>query len=648
MKGQTHKTRYIAGLDGLRALAVLSVIAYHFNFSWASGGFLGVDIFFVLSGYLITSLILPDHDHPFEFSLKKFWIGRIRRLLPAAYVMIMSTFVWVVLFHRELLTTVRGDTIASIFYGSNWWFIFHKLSYFDSMGSPSPIKNLWSLAIEEQFYLVWPLVVLAGLHILKKRSRFSTFVLAGAFCSALLMAVLYEPGSDPSRVYYGTDTRSFELLIGCWLALVWPMKRLSTKKVSANLKNKLNITSAISFGIFILCVVFVDEYQTFLYWGGMLLVCLNAAVLIACVCHPSSSLGQLLSWKPLRWIGTRSYGIYLWHYPVIVLGTPVYEIGQPVYWRVALQLIITFGIAEISYRFIEMPIRKHGLLPFLRQLHPSLKWSSASFTRRAATVSLTMVLLVFTAGITGVVKGEGNGREESPTIIKINNSEKPAAREGSGKDAPEKQGIHPAEKEKQDKKPEQKQESNMEQKSESNLEVSESEKEEAAPPPEKIMNKEILAIGDSVMLDAAPSLLKRFPNITIDAKVGRQVSQAIQLAPSYAAFNHPDKAVIIQLGTNGFFTEDQIDTLLDSFSNADIYLVNARVPRPWERKVNESLKEIAKEHEHITLVDWHGTGINHPEYFGSDGVHLGHKGAEALTDLITQTIKENKPNADIY
>lgn len=677
---QNH--RYISGLDGLRAFAVLSVIAYHFNFSWASGGFLGVDIFFVLSGYLITSIALPAHGNHIELNLREFWARRVRRLLPAAYVMIITTFVWVVLFNRDLLNTIRGDAISSIFYSSNWWFIFHKLSYFDSFGSPSPLKNLWSLAIEEQFYIVWPIVLLLGLYIFKKRSTFSMIVLFGAIASALLMGVLYEPGADPSRVYYGTDTRSFELLIGCCLAFVWPMKRLSSNRLSTGLRNTLNITSIITFMILILCIFYVDEYQSFLYRGGMLLICLNAAILIACICHPSSFLGKLLSWKPLSWIGTRSYGIYLWHYPVIVLGTPVQEIGNPVYWHIALQVVITMTIAELSYRFIETPIRKQGFGPFLREYLSInfLKWRSVSRVKKISTVLTLLVLLVFTAGITGVAESnEQKNESDAPTEIKINNNELPSTNKSSDihsedkhksnqedKDSSEKghekvKEQKETENEKQrvkDKTEQQVKQEEVEQKKEQRAEgegkektkVEEEQKEvETKEKPQNDKNEEevtstnkeykgILAIGDSVMLDIAASLHKKYPGITIDGKVGRQVWQAIQLAPAYANFNHPENAVIIELGTNGYFTNDQFERLLESFSKAQIYLVNTRVPRTWESKVNQALSEKAKESKNITLIDWHSVAISHPEYFANDGVHLVPEGIEALTSLISETI----------
>ncbi|KON88149.1 peptidoglycan O-acetyltransferase [Sporosarcina globispora] len=630
MSGNVKNQRYIHGLDGLRALAVLFVIAYHFNFSWARGGFLGVNIFFVLSGYLITSIMLPPHGQRYTINLRDFWIGRMRRLLPAAYVMILATTVWVTLFNRELLHTIRGDAISSIFYTSNWWFIFHEVSYFDSFGSPSPLKNLWSLAIEEQFYIIWPIVLTIGLYIFKKQSTFAIYVFSSAICSALLMGLLYEPGADPSRVYYGTDTRSFELFIGCWLALVWPMKRLSSKKLSVKLHNTLNITSIISLVIFISCFLFVDEYQVFLYRGGMFLICMNAAVLIACICHPASLLGKILSWKPLRWIGTRSYGVYLWHYPVIVLSTPVYEIGNPAYWRVAMQLIFIFIIAELSYRFIEMPIQKHGFRSFFQRhfVINRIKWRSFSFSRKTLTCLIPLILLVFITGITGVV----NGEESKETIASYPDKVKIISGESSGINTNQESTASEINSSDQDLSEE------LKPGTEQNPETPQKEKKNTNDVPLDLPYTEILAIGDSVMIDIAPSLQKLFPDITIDAKIGRQVSQAIKLATNYADFNHPDKAVIIQLGTNGYFTNQQMDTLLSTFSQAHIYLVNTRVPRSWEGKVNQALYKKAQEYENVQLIDWHSEAIDHPEYFAADGVHLMPKGIEILTDLINQSI----------
>ncbi|MCY7906467.1 acyltransferase family protein [Bacillus inaquosorum] len=633
-----HKTkhhRYIPGLDGLRAFAVLSVIAYHLNFSWANGGFIGVDIFFVLSGYLITSILLPAHGNDISLDFRDFWVRRIRRLLPAAYLMIFFTVIWVVLFDRELLHTIRGDAISSLFYMSNWWFIFHKLSYFDSFGSPSPLKNLWSLAIEEQFYMIWPMFLVVGMYIFKNRARLAAAVSLLALCSAVMMSLLYEPGGDPSRVYYGTDTRSFALLIGCALALVWPMKRLSSNRLSNKLKHTLHATELSAFCILVLCVYFTDEYEPFLYRGGMLLISMIAAILIACVCHPSSFLGNLLSWRPLRWLGTRSYGIYLWHYPVIVLSTPVQEIGNPVFWHIVLKVIVTFILAELSYHFIEKPVRTQGFRSFFRRIfiHRIREWKTTSVISKTSIGFVILAILIFAGGLSGLA-----GEQKHPTkwtySSQKTNADTSQASEDRKKAEADKDRENNPEQKTTDSNQDQKENKNNDQETSKNKDKQSQQAKEPAD-----SDKEVLAIGDSVMLDIASHLRQSLSHVTIDGKVGRQMSQALELANEYKSFNQPNKAVIIELGTNGYFTNSQIEQLLQSFSKAHIYLVNTRVPRQWESKVNESLQQQAHAHQNVTLVDWHTEALQHPEYFTPDGVHLVPQGAKALTGLIVQAMK---------
>jgi peptidoglycan/LPS O-acetylase OafA/YrhL len=621
---------YITGLDGLRAFAILFIVAYHFSFSWARGGFLGVDIFFVLSGYLITTKILSVKENELHFNLQKFWRQRIRRLMPAAYAMIITAVVWVILFNRELLDTLLGDAAASAFYTTNWWFIFHKLSYFDSFGTPSPFKHLWFLAVQEQFFFVWPIVLIIGLRAFRKREKFSSMVFICALCSALLMGLMYNPDSDPSRIYYGTDTRSFELLIGSWLAIILPMKKFSPRKISVKQRNTLNITSLITFAVFILSAIFIDEYQAFLYRGEIFLVSLNSALLIVCVCHPRGFLGRIFSWKPLRWIGVRSYGIYLWHYPIMVLSTPIYEIGNPVYWRVCLQLTITCIIAEVSYRFIETPIRKLGLPGFYRKHFTFIvfKFWRLTQVKKFSVIIAASGILVLAIGITSIEKNQKKVEKTVfyPTKIILSSTEQGFSYKDSKIGSLEKNTVNISEK----------------------YEVSSTEKNTASSDIKNETNspsinkayKDILVIGDSIILDIAPSLKKKYTNITVDGKISRQMIDAVKLVPIYTEFNNTDKVVIIQLGSNGYFTDNQIDSLIDSFSEAHIYLVNTRVPRSWEKKVNKVLKEKTEERENVTLIDWYSTAVKHPEYFGSDGVHLSSLGAEAFTNLISEALNK--------
>lgn len=581
-----HNRHYITGLDGLRAFAILSVVFYHFTFNWAKGGFLGVDIFFVLSGYLVTSKILLTQDN---FKAKTFWKNRLCRIFPSAFLMIVVTVLWMAIFNHKLLTNLLGDTISSISYTANWWFIFHKVSYFDSFGSPSPFKHMWFLAVQEQFYILWSLILIIGLKTTKKAHKLSRLVFIGALISATLMGILYNPNADPSRIYYGTDTRAFELLIGSFLAIVLADTKLLSKEVSIKQKNKLKLISVISFSIFIFSVVFMDEYNSFLYRGGLFLFSLNTAVLIACVCHPQGILDTLLSCRPLRWIGTRSYEIYLWHYPIMVLSTPIYEIGNPSYLRVLFQLIVTCIIAEYSYRFIELPIRKYGLWKYCNHLSP------AKITTALLSFFVIISLAVGTIS-TAKIKSINAGQiAEDKTTDKSLNEE--------------------------------------------NTQVS-IEDDEKNPYTESGDYKDILAIGDSIILDIAPSLNEKYENITIDGKIGRQMSEGTTLANKYTEFNDSDKAVIIELGSNGYFTNKQIDGLLDSFSKSHIFLINVRVPRSWESKVNKSLSQKAEERENVTLIDWYSIASKHPEYFEQDGVHLNSEGVESLENLISKSLKK--------
>lgn len=599
MNSKENRLRYILGLDGLRAVAVLAVIAYHLHIEPASGGFLGVDLFFVISGYLITTILLHKQDLGYQ-ELLPFWMGRIRRLLPAAYVMIFLIVSWCAIAGSNALMSIRGDALSSFFYVSNWWYIFHQLSYFDSFNAVSPLKNLWSLAIEEQFYLIWPVLLIAGLKWVKNRSHLPMITFGLALVSALWMAILYSPDTDPSRIYYGTDTRAFALLIGCSLAFVWPMHRLSSRKLLPIGRRMLQIAGFGSMVIFLLCVYAVDEFDGFLYQGGMLLFCLNAAILIACVCHPASLIGKWLSFQPLVWLGKRSYGIYLWHYPIIVLTTPVIEIGQPSIGRVTLQLIAILLISEASYRLIEQPIRKLGFR------HYFASWSiwktgikQWSMSNKVFLGIAAVLLILFTIGMSSSSHTSPHAQE----VTQI-------------KTAPQKAGGQ----------------------TESKVKKKKDKHEKKAADQKQF--RQILAIGDSVMLDIASNLEKAYESITIDARVGRQMNEAIRIAPQYASFNKADAAVIIELGTNGYFTEGTLTSFIQHFSKAHIFLVNTRVPRSWENDVNAVIERVANQHHNVSLVDWHSAATGQPSYFQPDGVHLSTKGSDTLTELIKASIKK--------
>ncbi len=357
--------RYMPGLDGLRAIAVLAVIAYHLGFGWAPGGLLGVAVFFTLSGYLITDLLLGQW-YGGRMRLGNFWIRRARRLLPALFVMLVVVTAWITIADPDQLDKLRGAVISSALYVNNWWLIDQHVSYFARFAPPSPLGHLWSLGVEEQFYLVWPWLLLLGLRFVKEpassrsiRPRLALITLGLGTASAILMAVLYHPGFDSTRVYDGTDTRAFGLLFGAALAMVWPSRHLSAN-ISAGARRILDGLGIAGLIVIAILIWRTNDFSPFLYQGGMVLLTVATVFVIAAVVHPATRLGPAMGWKPLRWIGVRSYGIYLWMFPIIVLTTPTVTSGvDPL--RAALQVAASIGIAALSWKFIEEPIR-HGAL----------------------------------------------------------------------------------------------------------------------------------------------------------------------------------------------------------------------------------------------------------------------------------------------
>ncbi|UQZ81481.1 O-acetyltransferase OatA [Paenibacillus konkukensis] len=352
--------RYMAGLDGLRALAVLVVIVYHLNVKWAPGGLLGVGVFFVLSGYLITDLLASQWRMTGRIDMKDFWLRRARRLLPALLVMLASVCAWLAWTAPARLASLQDEIAAGVLYVSNWWLIFHKVSYFESFGPASPFGHLWSLAVEEQFYLFWPLLLAALFRIMPYRGKLVGLTVLGAAASAVAMLLIYEPGTDPSRVYYGTDTRAFGLLIGAALAMVWPSKNFKPGLQGAT-RTMLDLVGAAALAAIGVMVWKTNEYDSFLYPGGLVLLSLAAAVLVAVLAHPASYLGKLLGSGPFRWLGVRSYGIYLWHYPVIILTQASVQGTDVSIVRAALQLAASIALAALSWRLIEEPIRRGAL-----------------------------------------------------------------------------------------------------------------------------------------------------------------------------------------------------------------------------------------------------------------------------------------------
>ncbi|WP_276531261.1 acyltransferase family protein [Fictibacillus nanhaiensis] len=612
---QPLKNRYITGLDGLRAIAVLAVIAYHLNFDWAAGGLLGVTVFFVLSGYLITDLLIAEFVTTGRINFKNFWIRRARRLLPAMFTMLLVVITWVTIFEQSMLDRLEEDTVAAILYVSNWWYIFQDLSYFESFGPPSLLTHFWSLAVEEQFYILWPLLIVLMLKLKVKEGSLFSIILLGAIASAAAMTMLYEPGTDPSRVYYGTDTRVFSLLLGASLAVIWPSRKLSTS-LPPEIRWKLDFV-----GLFTLAFIFymfwsTDQYQDFLYQGGMVAMSVASMLVVAVIVHPSSKLNTVLSFKPLRWIGVRSYGIYLWHFPVIVLTSPQWGADAPSLVRTSLQLFLILTLASLSWTFIENPIRKGALTRFWRVVkHGEWRREKSFIGRFVTTASILCVFLaISTIGLTttsvalskdnviNAIQEKVGKEDEPPTENKIN---------------------------KPDSKPE-------------TPKVEEKPKEETPPieDPPVTENKSVTVIGDSVMIDVTPHLEEAFEKVDVDAKIGRQFREAEEIVQQKKSSGDLGEIVIIELGANGPLSDKKMAGLIEQIGKErDVYMITTRVPKPWQQEVNESIKNVPENYKNVKVVDWYSFSESHLEYIGNDGVHLTLTGAKAYAKYLINHIE---------
>jgi len=601
---------YAPGLDGLRALAVLAVVLYHAQPAWLPGGFLGVEVFFVISGYLITALLLAEWQQRNHIDLRLFWLRRARRLLPALYLLLLVTLVVATFFLPGQLARLRGDALAAFGYVTNWYLVFGHQSYFVTMGRPSLLQHLWSLAVEEQFYLVWPLLCMALLRWCRR--LITPLILAAAAASAAWMAFLYRPGIDPSRLYYGTDTRAAGLLIGAALATVWSMRQPGKwgPSRSALLIDGAGLSALAGLGV--LCLR-LGEYQPFLYRGGFLLIALLTAVVIAATVQPAGKPGQqLLGCRPLRWVGLRSYSIYLWHWPVLMLTRPHLDLplGEPA--LLPLQLALTVALAALSYRYVETPVRTGVLAQVWHTMRETLR-TRAEYVHLGWLTALGLVLggCVTVGGVvvlarppaapaylavsaihsTAVAKA-GVPLAPGEPVASIASVDSPSDTRG-----PVRQPVRPAAWE---------------------------------------STQRVSAVGDSVMLGSSQALLDALPQLDIDAEVGRQPQAAVAPTRARRTAGLLGGIVIVHLGDNGPITASELDDLLATIgADRRVMVVNVRVPRAWEVPNNEALRRTVKQHPNARLVDWYGVSAGHTEFFRDDGVHLVPAGARVYVSLLT-------------
>jgi len=607
----SKKTKYLPSIDSLRAIAVIAVIIYHIDANYLPGGFLGVDLFFVLSGYLISSLIIKEYKSTGTVNLYNFYVRRARRLLPAVYFMITVVLIIITLFNGVLLKKSYLDALFGYIYSSNWWYIFHKLDYFDSFGSQSPFKHLWSLAIEEQFYMFFPLIFLIFNRKSKSNNSNSKlnknfiYVVLSLILVSLIAHILLFDINNINRIYFGTDTRAFSLLVGVVGAILYPMDRLSERTTKKD--NMIySIVSLVSILVLIGIMINTSEYNTWLYRGGFLLVAIIGLIIIISSGRQYTFMSKLLSFKPFVFIGKISYSLYLWHFPILVVTTPVSEIGNPNLFYVTLRIILIFLVATGSYMFVETPIRKLGFVNYINLLFKRIM-KFKNNTKKIIFASIALVAVVFTMG----VFGKSVPYLSTAFVTEMSNNKESQFISNNNENNTNNSSEH-------------KNDNN------NNQEGNKSEDKKYS---------SLLVIGDSLTVDIGEKIKEKYPGAIIDGKISRQLTAATALADQYANYNNENTAVIFQLGTNGFFTESQVEELVKKFDKADIYFVNVKVPRTWEKTVNKELDALKERHSDITIIDWYSVANNNQNYFEPDKVHLNSEGVETMVSLIEKSLK---------
>ena len=659
---------YNAGIDGLRAIAVVAVIAYHSGITRFSGGFLGVEIFFVISGYLITALLLGEYESNQRIDIKRFWNRRARRLFPALIAYIGGATALAYLTARDVIPT-KGEILSALGYIYNWFSIFQDVSYTDGFERKNFFHHLWSLAVEEQFYLIWPLLLWGMLSLAGKRFTFA-LVIAGIIGSSVLRWVLYEPFSDPLRVYYGTDTRASALLIGAAVAFMW--RPWQSNRPAITTPNALSKTfvfvvgSASVAGLiwanmhYALFYPYIDS----LFRGGMLITSALTALVIVVSVTPQSVLSKILGIRPLQWIGKRSYGLYLWHWPVFQLTRPRVDVDIDGWQLFLVRIIVTLVIVEISYQFIERPIREKRFLDSLRSALSMTK-IKVSFGKLAAIVlaligcfiTLEQVQAEWITDDTAEEQVEEETTQEqiapSPTPVPTATPIPTPTPEPVTQQEPE---TAPPEADPM--------ESFDIAAFAETVNVENSIWAELLPlveaPEFKVFYDRVTFLGDSIMKGAvtnasikdldvvfAERMSILADNANVEAEVARQWNEAPRILRDLKSRELLGEAIVIHLGSNGVIDEDLIASTFEILGDAELVVVlNARVPKPWEGRVNSVLDNTIPLYENAVLVDWRSASNDFPEYFARDGVHLTKLGSQIYLDQIIEALGGEIPGEE--
>ena len=606
--------QYVTGIDGVRTLAVLGVIIYHLLPTTLPGGYLGVPLFLLISGYFVTLQLVRQMDQTGGIQLTKFYLKRLRRLYPVLIVMLTVTTAYITLFARDLLHNIKSTIATNLLWVYNWWEIGHGQSYFDRFNGESPFTHLWTLGVEAQFYFLWPLILFMLFLILRKRSKIKWTVFILAVASAVEMALLFDP-QNINRVYYGTDTRAFSLLLGSWLALCWPIDHLNANLTA----HAARILDGVGIGALLITLLgffTLPGQSSWTYRGGMFFYSLIGMILIATIVHPGSHMNRWLTNPFFTWIGQRSYGIYVYQLPVMVFYERVIEIGRHPVINALVECLLILAISEFSYRLVEQPLAHYQW----RYLPASIRhWIDFKMHDWHQWLKVGPVVIICFIALCGLMM-PSKPAKKSAVQTRIEKSRQATAAKNKqiakGKTA----------------------KVNVNSKSLQKKYGLTSNQLKAA------SELKVTAIGDSVMADASQDIQEIMPHAYVDAEVGRQGSATPAVIKDLKAKGQLQKNVILDLGTNGAMDSQTINDILTAIGkDHQVYWITPHVPtRDWEQTVCDQIKQAAKQNANVHVIDWNQAANGHAEWFAQDKVHMNEQGNAYFTQLIVKTILKNK------
>ncbi len=606
--------QYVTGIDGVRTLAVLGVIIYHLLPTTLPGGYLGVPLFLLISGYFVTLQLVRQMDQTGGIQLTKFYLKRLRRLYPVLIVMLTVTTAYITLFARDLLHNIKSTIATNLLWVYNWWEIGHGQSYFDRFNGESPFTHLWTLGVEAQFYFLWPLILFMLFLILRKRSKIKWTVFILAVASAVEMALLFDP-QNINRVYYGTDTRAFSLLLGSWLALCWPIDHLNANLTA----HAARILDGVGIGALLITLLgffTLPGQSSWTYRGGMFFYSLIGMILIATIVHPGSHMNRWLTNPFFTWIGQRSYGIYVYQLPVMVFYERVIEIGRHPVINALVECLLILAISEFSYRLVEQPLAHYQW----RYLPASIRhWIDFKMHDWHQWLKVSPVVIICFIALCGLMM-PSKPAKKSAVQTRIEKSRQATAAKNKqiakGKTA----------------------KVNVNSKSLQKKYGLTSNQLKAA------SELKVTAIGDSVMADASQDIQEIMPHAYVDAEVGRQGSATPAVIKDLKAKGQLQKNVILNLGTNGAMDSQTINDILTAIGkDHQVYWITPHVPtRDWEQTVCDQIKQAAKQNANVHVIDWNQAANGHAEWFAQDKVHMNEQGNAYFTQLIVKTILKNK------